>query len=489
MRSSLSTSPATELVRRIRIGDVSPVELTEASLRRVRNREDLNAFITLIEDDARERAIAAERAVEQGDELGALHGIPVVIKDLTGFKAGVRHTFGCKLLSDNVADHTAVFVERLEEAGAIVLGKTNTPEFGHKPTTDNMLVGPTSTPFDAERNAGGSSGGSAAAVAAGMTTLGQGGDAFGSVRIPAALCGVYGLKPSFGRIPSPTRPNGFLNNMPFIDKGPITRTVGDAALMMEVMAGPHPSDPFSLPDDGTDYVDAVERPIDGLDVAYSPDLGVFPVAESVDAIVSDAVTAFEEAGANVDDIDVNFGHSLADLREGVRYPLAQLMAAKVTRIHEEAHDIDFIGEHRDDIPDELSDRIEAGREFDTLAIDAAQRLRTDVFDTVQSIFEEYDLLLTPTVSVPPFRNDVAEQVVGPLDVDGEPIDAATDWILTWPFNLTGNPAASVPAGFTDDDLPVGMQLVGRRFDDDVVLAASGAFERARPWHDAYQRIE
>ena len=473
---------ATMLAAEIRVGDRSPVDVVNAYLERIHERNDaVNAYITVTADEAREAARQAEKAIEAGEDVGPLHGIPVAIKDLTAFKEGVRHTFGCRVFADNEADHTAVFVERLEEAGAIVLGKTNLPEFGYRPTTDNLLVGPTSTPFDLEKNAGGSSGGSAAAVADGMTTIAQGGDAGGSVRIPAALCGVYGLKPTFGRIPQPARPNGFRNHTPFIDKGPLTRTVADAAVMLDVMAGPHPRDPFSVPDDGSDFVAATNRAVDGLDVAYSPLLGGFPVSDVVSDVVSDAVEVFEALDVDVDRIELDYGRPYEEIREDAHDPVMESLRAMVYQHLTDVADVDFLGKDRDDAPESFQTAIKAGRDITVGDVERMNRARTTVFDAVQDVFDEYDLLVSPTLAVASVPNGV----VGPSTIDGRDVDPFADWTLTWPFNLTGHPAASIPAGFTDDGYPVGLQIVGRRFAEDTVLAASAAFESRRPWQDEY----
>lgn len=474
MRTHDRFDPAWMLADRIRAGDVSPTAAVDSHLERIEARDDeVNAFITVTEEHARERAREAERALEAGASIGPLHGVPVALKDLTAFREGIRHTFGCRAFSENVATHTAEFVRRLEDAGAIVIGKTNTPEFGHKPLTDNLLVGPTSTPFDLERNAGGSSGGSAAAVADGMAAIAQGGDAAGSVRIPAAFCGVYGLKPSFGRIPESARPNAFQYHSPFICKGVLTRSVKDAAIALEAMAGPNARDPFALPADDADYVAAADRPIDEWSIAYSPDLGAFPVAESVRTSVEDALSAFEREGATVDPIDVDLGHSLEALRDRTRFGLMQAFTAAVADSIQRRSGIDFLGEHAADVPEEFRDRIRAGREYSPVDVGRMNQVRTAMFDGVQAVFENegYDLLVTPTVSMPPIRNDSLDDV----RVDGTPVHARADWLLTWPFNMTGHPAASVPAGRTDG-LPVGMQLVGPRFGDETVIAASAAFE-------------
>ena len=248
--------PATELAARIRRRDLSPVEVTEAYLRRIEARNPVvNAYTLVLGDQAMDAARAAEKAVMAGGSLGPLHGVPIGIKDLDDV-AGVPTSMASRAVHNRVPNTSAAAVERLLDAGAIVLGKTNTPEFGHKGITDNLRFGPTSTPWAIGYNSGGSSGGSAAAVADGMAALAQGTDGGGSVRIPASFSGTVGFKPSFGRIPSVTRPDGFLWGHPLVHIGPLARTVADAALMTKIMAGPHSRDPLSLPDDGVDYVGA-----------------------------------------------------------------------------------------------------------------------------------------------------------------------------------------------------------------------------------------
>jgi amidase/aspartyl-tRNA(Asn)/glutamyl-tRNA(Gln) amidotransferase subunit A len=477
---------ATELAARIRRGDVSPVALVDSCLERIENRNDeLNAFVTVLEDEARERAQEAEQAVEAGEELGPMHGVPIAVKDLFDFKAGVRNTMGSKPFEEFVPDESATYVERLEEAGAIIVGKTNTPEFGHKGTTDNRVIGPTSTPFDLDRNAGGSSGGSAAAVADGLVPIAQGSDGGGSVRIPASFCGVYGFKASYGRVAQATRPDAFLSHTPTIHAGPLTRTVEDAALMLEVMTGPHPRDPLSMPDDDPDYRGAVRRGIENFKIAYSPTFEIFPVDDRVRAVVAEAVSAFEETGAAVEEVDLGIEHSQQELADLWIREIGMLYHSAVEGFKDEG--INLLGEHRDDLSPEFAEMLEETRDLSVIEYKRDEHVRTEVYDAIQDVFVEYDLLVTPTLAVPPVENenDPETQTIGPTEVNGEPIDPLIGWCLTYPINFTGHPAASIPAGLTDDGLPVGLQLVGDRFADTDVLAASGAFERVRPWHDTY----
>ncbi|MFB6103751.1 MAG: amidase [Halobacteriaceae archaeon] len=468
----------------VRRGDQSAMAVLEAHLDRLEGRRSaVNAWITVTEDLARETATAVDEAVARGEDPGPLAGLPVGLKDLSAARAGVRHTFGCTAFADNVADTTSAFVDRLEAAGAVVLGKTNLPEFGHRPKTDNYLVGPTSTPFDLDRNAGGSSGGSAAAVADAQAALAQGGDAGGSVRIPSAFCGVVGHKPSFGRVPNPSSPDAFGAHSPFTDRGIHARTTAGAARMLDVMAGPHPGDPFSLPDDGLDATAAVATALDGgidLDIAYSPDLGMYPVDPRIEAVVEDAVYDLREAGASVDRIQFDTGYSLEGFLEATRFPTVRVKTAALVENLRDQYGVDALGSDVDAFPETFRTRAERGFEYDAVTVKRADNARTTVYEAVVDVFSKYDLLATPTTVALPFPNDEP----GPTTIDGVAVDPLAGWFPTFLVNLTGHPAASVPAGLADG-LPVGLQLVGHRFADDTVLAACRALEAVRPWADAY----
>jgi len=482
----LTERSASELAGRIRAGEVSPVAAVEAHLDRIHELDpEINAYVTVTADRARERAREIEAAVEAGDPVGPLCGVPVAIKDLEDV-SGVRTTAGSKPLADTVAEENAVFVDRLRDAGAIVLGKTNTPEFGHKGTTDNLVAGATGTPFDPSRNAGGSSGGSAAAVAARMAPIAQGSDGGGSIRIPSAWSGTYGIKPTYRRIARPAEPDAFTHT-PFSQLGPHARTVEDAALMLDVMAGPHPNDPMVAPDDGIDVRGAVDRGVADLDVAYCPDLGVFPLAPRVEAVLDDAVDAFERAGASVTRIDSVFDHDHRTLTDAWLVGFQVKFAALAADL-EESEGVEYTGADRADTSAAFVEMIEEGRGRSAVEYKRANNVRTDAFLSVQDVLSEHDLLVSATLAAPPTPNNEDGNTVGPSEVDGEPVHPAIGWCLTHPFNLTGHPVASLPAGLDEDGLPVGMQLVGRRFEDDTVLAASAAVERERPWQHLYDEI-
>jgi aspartyl-tRNA(Asn)/glutamyl-tRNA(Gln) amidotransferase subunit A len=457
----LCWTPATELAALIRRKKVSPVEVLDAVLDRIeRINPKLNAFVTLTADQARREAKGAERALgKRSAKLGPLHGVPFSVKDLVITK-GVRTTFGTPLYRDNVPAEDAPMVERLKAAGAIMLGKTNTPTFGWIGATHNLLFGPTRNPWNLGRTPGGSSGGASAAAAAGLGALHIGTDGGGSIRIPASFAGIYGLKASFGRIPVyPASGAWSLSHI-----GPMTRTVADAALMLQVTAGPDERDQTSLPAARVDYVKALAGGVKGLRVAWSEDLGFADAVDpEVRGLCAKAGHAFRELGCRVEAVDTGWPSPRDCWSEIFCGGIATRMAPYLDR--------------KSEIDPGLYRIIETTLKNPPTRYVQAWFDRLAWWEHPRRLFEKYDLLLTPTIACPPF----AVGLDNPTEIAGKPVPPY-GWIpFTFPFNMTGQPAASVPCGFTKDGLPVGLQIVGRRFDDTTVLRASAAFERVRPW--------
>jgi amidase len=479
----LARLTAAELAGRIRRRELSPVEVMEAAVGRIESdNERLNAFVHLDLDQARERAREAESAVVSGAELGPLHGVPTAMKDLFDFKPGWPTTFGgVRALKDFVPDFYCAWAERMERAGAIIVGKTNSPVMGFRGTCDNPLFGPSHNPFDTSRNTGGSSGGSAAAVAAGLVPVAEGTDGGGSIRIPASWCGIYGYKQAFGRIPYIARPNAFLGLHPFLFEGTLARTVEDAALVTESLAGYDARDPFAL-DERPSLTSALRASIRGWRIAYSPNFDAFPVEPEVAAVVEEAVRGFEEAGARVEQVKLGIER---DQRE-----LSDLWCRLIIPINIETFEnfklggLDLLADHRDDFPPEYLRWIDEGYEWRTAELMRDEELRTEIYDAIESALANHELLVTPTLACLPVQNATDGNTKGPTQVDGVEVDPLIGWCLTYPVNFSGHPAASIPAGMADG-LPVGMQLIGRRYADADVLAASATFERLRPWRDHY----
>jgi amidase len=484
-QQELRDTTVVELADRIRRKEVSPVEAVDAAIEAIEaDNERVNAFVYMGFDEARERARAAEQALNSGEELGPLHGVPTAMKDLFDFKPGWPTTFGgVRALKHFRLDTYCAWAERMERAGAIIVGKTNSPVMGFRGTCDNPLFGPSRNPFDTSRNTGGSSGGSAAAVATGMVPVAEGTDGGGSIRIPASWCGIYGYKQSFGRVPYVARPNAFTGTWPFLFEGPLTRTVKDAAVCVDALAGYDPRDPFALPE-RVDLVGAVDRSIAGMRVGYSPDFDVFPVERAVAGVVAEAVQAFEEAGAHVEEVKLGIErdqHELSDLWCRVIIPINVEFFENL-----KGRGIDLLSDHRDDFPPEYLRWVDEGYRLTVPELMRDQQMRTEVYDAIQGVLERYDLLVTPTLACLPVRNSDDGNTKGPTEINGVEVDPLIGWCLTYPVNFSGHPAASIPAGMADGNLPVGMQIVGRRYADGDVLAASAAFERIRPWQDSYR---
>lgn len=467
---------AASLVRSIKDRHITPTEVVETAITQIqKNNERTNAFISITDNFARSSAAKAEEALASGEPIGPLHGVPIAIKDIDDV-AGVQTTNGSLLYEDNVAEKHSPFVARLIEAGAIVVGKTNTPEFAIGTTTDNRVIGQTSTPFAIDRVSGGSSGGSAAAVGDMLVPITLGSDEGGSIRIPSSFCGVYGFKPTFGIIPNTTRPNAFSKHSPFSHKGPMSRTVEDAAITMDVMTGIHHPDPFSIEFNGN-FTQAINRPIDELKIAFCPDFGIFPVENEVRDVLTEAISTFERAGADVDELDSVLGSSQEELLDAF-YTMASVgLQMLFDRL--ESQGFDPRGEDQEKLRPYLVDVILSGDMPTIRKFKNAEVTRTKVFDDLQETFESYDLLVTATVGTTPFKHNNEPDMI-----DGKEIEPYRGWVLTQPYNFTGHPAASLPAGFIDG-LPVGMQLAGRRYEDETVFAASAAFERVQPWHSEY----
>ncbi|HEU5196298.1 MAG TPA: amidase [Methylomirabilota bacterium] len=457
----LHWQPATTLARLIRTKKVSPVEVLTSILDRIdKLNPRLNAFVTLTAEQARREARAAERALtRRSAKLGPLHGVPFSVKDLV-ITRGVRTTFGTPIYRDNVPTEDAPIVARLKAAGGILLGKTNTPTMGWIGATHNPLFGVTRNPWNLERTPGGSSGGASAAAAAGLGPLHVGTDGGGSIRIPASCAGIYGFKASYGRIPTyPVSGAWSLGHV-----GPMTRTVADAALMLNVCAGPDERDQYSLPADRVDYVRALSGSLKGWRVAWTDDLGFADCVDpEVSAVCARAARAFRDLGCRVEEVQPGWPSPKEAWYEVFCGGIAARLAPYLDRRGE----------------------IDAGlvRIIETTLRNGPTKYVQAWFDRLawwqhpRAFFEKYDLLLTPTIACPPFPIGLDN----PTEIAGRPV-AAYAWIpFTYPFNMTGQPAASVPAGFTASGLPVGLQIVGRRFADAAVLKASAAFERLRPW--------
>lgn len=459
----LCFAPATELRKKIDAKEVSIPELTQLFYQRIQEfNPKLNAYLALCPDQALAAAHQAQAAVQKGQPVGPLHGIPISIKDLELTK-GITSTLGSKVFRDRVPDIDSVVVERVRQAGAIILGKTNTPEFGQSGTTENELGDACRNPWNTQRTAGGSSGGAAAALASGLCTLATGSDGGGSIRIPASFSGVFGIKPSQGRVP---RYGGYgqpASNQ-LSQSGPLSRTVADTALLLQVLAGADPRDPTSIRDTPDDYMSNLAGGVKGWRIAWSPDFGFAGVDPEVAAITEQAAKVFEELGASVEP---------AELTIEDPFPAFYDLFATGTYTSY-GHLLD---QHRDDFTHYVLSTLEYASTLTAPDLSRALLRVDELRRQMEIFFDDYDLLLTPTMAVTAFP--IGER---PASIGGKEVNPFWGYLpFTFPINMTGQTASSVPCGFSSDGMPIGLHIIGPRGAEAKVLQASAAFERARPW--------
>ena len=465
----LLKKPAIELAKLIRSKDLSPVELVEASLRRIEAvNPTINAFVAMRPDGALAEAKALAEAIAAGKDPGPLAGIPIGVKDMEDTR-GMVTSFGSIPYKNNLVKNDSVQVARLKAAGAIVIGKTNTPEFGFTGFTKNRLFGVTRNPWNTECTPGGSSGGAAAAIAGCMVPLATGSDAGGSIRIPASYCGCFGFKPSYGRIPLGPLPALHMSHTWHL--GPLSRSVTDAALYLDCTAGYHPADPGSLPHPNLSYVDGLGKLPDDLKIGFSPDLGYARVQNDVARAVDQALKVFEGLGHNVDIWHGKFPKVDDAWSKLMTYELYAI-------VHHQLDDI------RAELSRTLVASLDQAKKMDVADLIAIQNARAELNDALTAFFTEYDLLITPTMPTEAF----AAKGPPPEEIDGYPIALLDAVAFTFPFNISGHPAANVRAGLTSSGLPAGLQIIGPRHRDDRVLQAAYAYEQNHPWGHVWPNL-
>lgn len=460
--SELCFMMATELARRLRAGELSAHAVMRAHLEQIeRVNPRVNAIVTLVAEQALEAAHAADAARARRAALGPLHGLPIAHKDMALTK-GIRTTFGSPILKHFVPDQDALIVERLRQAGAITIGKTNTPEFGAGSQTYNPVFGETLNPYDPTKTCGGSSGGAAVALACGMVPIADGSDMGGSLRNPASFCNVVGFRPSPGRVP--IWPNQ-LAWSPLAVEGPMARTVPDVALLLSAIAGPDPRAPIAVTEPGNRFAQPLERDFHGVRLAWSRDLGGLPVDPRVAAVLESQRPVLASLGCIIADAEPDFSGADEVFKVWRAWQFEAVLGT-------------LLDTHRHEMKETLIWNIEAGRQLTGPQIGRAECKRTELYHRLQQFMETYEFLIAPVSQVPPF--DVKERYV--TAINGVPMDTYIDWMKScYYITVTGLPAISVPCGFTPEGLPIGMQIVGRHQDDFGVLQLAHAFEQATGW--------
>jgi len=460
MSKELCFLSATELAAMIRSRRVSAVEIMQAHLAQIeRVNPKVNAIVTLDAEGALAQAKAADEKQVRGEELGPLHGLPMAHKDLFLTK-GMRTTMGSPIFKDHVPDRSMLVVDRARDAGAICIGKTNTPEFGAGSQTFNAVFGATRNPYDLTKTCGGSSGGAGVALATGMVPLADGSDLGASLRNPGNFCNVVGLRPSPGRVPS--YPAKHLWGTLSVE-GPMGRTVADTALLLSVQAGPDHRVPISLSEQGATFRASLKRDFKDTRIAFSPGFGgQLPVDKRVESVIAAQGKVFADLGCVLEDRVPDFSGA-DEVFLNLRAHLFEL------------NNGEYLDHHRDKLKQTVIWNIEAGRKLSAADIARADAERSRIYERVSRFFETYEYLVTLVNQVPPFPID-QEYVT---EINGEKLDTYLDWMKScYYITITGHPAISVPAGFTDDHLPVGIQIVGRHNTDFSVLQLAYSFEQA-----------
>ncbi len=457
-RSSICFWPAVELARRIRAKEITVREVVAAHLDQIEQvNPDVNAIVTLVPERAMKQAGAADEALARGETCGPLHGLPIAHKDLVLTK-DIRTTFGSPIYRNFIPEEDALIVQRLRDAGAITIGKTNTPEFGAGSQTYNEVFGETLNPYDLRKTSGGSSGGAAAALACGMLPLADGSDLGGSLRNPASFCNVVGFRPSPGRVPQYPRESGWFT---FPVQGPMARTVEDVALMLGAMAGPDSRDPLSIAEPGSRFLQSLDRDFKGTRVAWSQDLGGLPVDARVSAVIDQQESCFETLGCEISKGEPDFSRADESFKVWRAWWLHLTLG-------------ELVKEHRSQIKETVLWNVDQGAQLKGQDLERAEKLRTGLFHRVRRFMADFEFLILPVSQVPPF--DVAQRYVE--EINGHKMETYIDWMKSCYFiTVTGLPAVSVPCGFTEDGLPVGLQIVGRHHDDLGVLQLAHAFEQ------------
>ena len=454
---------AIDMFEAIRRQELTSLEITETIIERIEKINPItNAYCTTTFDLAREMAKEADDKVKKGEKLGLLNGIPTSIKDLNPVK-GIRTTYGSKIFENHIPDHDDIAVKRLKKEGCVILGKTNTPEFGFKGVTDNSIFGYSRNPWNLDFTTGGSSGGAASAVVSGLGSLAQGSDGGGSIRHPSSLCGAYGLKPSFGRVPR--YPKLFPMGLDLAVIGPIVRNVKDAALMLDAMKGPFEGDKASLPKDGFRYIDKISEIPEGLKIGYSLDLGYAKVVDTeVKKSILNSVELFENFGWNIEPVKMKMRKAQLSFNTIWTSMLGYNLKP-------------YLKEWEDKMDPDLVKLIKAGLGYDGMSLPRALAVRAQIYETIYKVFKNYDILITPSLAIPAFKLGM----MYPSKINGVNV-SPTAWMpFSFPFNLTGHPAASIPSDWSSNGLPIGMQIIGKKFDEMTVLQVSKAFEELAPW--------
>ena len=474
---------AAELGALVNDGQIKPSEVMRYFIARIQARNpSVNAFTYTMFDYALSKAKEYDQKVEAGVYLGPFAGVPFALKDFLPSKAGWQTSHGgvrCLMSTDEV---NSVFCDAVESLGGIAVGKTNAPSYGFRGVTDNKLYGVTKNPFDTSYNAGGSSGGSAVAVADGMVLIAEGGDAGGSIRVPACFNNLFGFKAGVGVIPSVSRPDAFAASHPYCAAGGLTKTVTDAAILLNAMSRYDSLDPTGRPCQ-TDYVAALTQDVGGKKIAYTLDFDIFSVEQCVKDKFLGEIERLKAFGFDLTPVHFHFRHTALELARQWCFGITVDPAIELNLLR--AKGADLLKDHKDDFPEEFvywKERCDKATIMDLYEFNLA---RTEVLDELETVFKTYDYILSPISCVKGVPNGDDRNTKGPEQVEGVAVDALIGWCETYLTNFSGHPAASIPCGFVADTIPFGIQAIAPKFHDADLLALAYQMERCNPWRDDF----
>ena len=479
MKYKLERLNAYEIGRLVNKRIISPLEVVDYFIERINKRNpSINAFTYLKVEEARKEAKRIEERLNNHEDVGPFAGVPFALKDFLPSKKGWNNSKGGVKSLVREDPISSVFCEAMEKAGGIAIGKCNAPSFGFSGLTYNKMYGLSKNPFNTLYNPGGSSGGSASAVADGLVIIAEGGDAGGSIRIPSSFCNLFGYKASVGTIPSVIRPDAWSATHPYCCNGGLTKSVKETAILLNYMAKYDPRDPLSI-EKHIDYVKEMKKSIKGKRIAFTYDFDLFNTDQRIKDKLDEAKKKFEELGAIVEPIHFHFKH---DKNYYAEVWCRSIVVDNVIELElEKENGLDLLKDCQDELPKEFIYYINKSKNstvFDYYIFNVA---RTEIYDAFQDVFDKYDLIISPISEVPPFRNDLKEKTYESIKDN----DNMMSWSETFLVNFTGHPAASIPLGLIDN-LPVGMQLIGKRFHDEEVLRFAYAYEKIAPWKKYYK---
>ena len=475
---------ASELGCLVNEGHIKPTEVVKYFEKRIKERnKSINAYVYTKLEEAYEYAKLQDKMLYDGKKLGPFAGVPYALKDFLPNKIGWTNSHGgvnCLVCTD-IAN--SVFYEAMHQAGGIPLGKTNAPSYGFRGTTDNKMYGPTSTPFNLKYNAGGSSGGSAAAVADGLCLIAEGGDAGGSIRIPASYCNLFGFKAGIGTIPNIVRPDAFSTTHPYCFNGGLTKTVLDAAILLNYMQGYNPLDPNSF-ECRVDYVKEMDKEISKFKIAYTADFGIFALDDLSKKQFLASLNHFKKLGIELSEVKFDFKHSAYDMANAWCYGITIDCAIELNLLKNKGTDL--LNDHKDDFPEEFIYWKNKCDKLGIMDLYDFNLVRTDVLDEFERVFSNYDFIISPVTCVSGISNQNDKNTKGPSKINGVDVEPLIGWTQTFLANFTGHPAASIPAGINEEKVPFGIQIISRKHHEGDLLALCRQYEKINPWRQNYK---